>query len=146
MAKPKRRFYQFRLRTLLALVALASIAMSWFTVKWNQAKRQRAAVESIVDAGGAVVYQYQYGADGDRIGNAEPPGPTWLRRILGVDFLSDVHDVLVVDTEWADAGLEHLAGLKNLESLALSDTRLTDEGVKKLQQALPNCTIQTDAP
>ena len=40
-----------------------------------------------------------------------------------------------------DAGLEHLKGLTNLEELDLRATNVTDEGVKKLQQALPNCTI-----
>jgi hypothetical protein len=31
--------------------------------------------------------------------------------------------------------------LSQLETLWLKDTRVTDEGVKKLQQALPNCQI-----
>ena len=33
---PKRRWYQYRLRTLLVLVVLASIGMSWFAVKLQQ--------------------------------------------------------------------------------------------------------------
>jgi len=40
-----------------------------------------------------------------------------------------------------DAGLEHLSGLANLEYLSIVGTDVTDEGVKKLQQALPNCEI-----
>jgi len=35
----------------------------------------------------------------------------------------------------------HLKGLANLQSLSLTGTQVTDEGVQKLQQALPNCTI-----
>jgi len=37
--------------------------------------------------------------------------------------------------------LEHLSGLTGLKILWLGDTQVTDEGVKKLQQALPNCDI-----
>jgi hypothetical protein len=39
-----------------------------------------------------------------------------------------------------DAGLQELAGLTNLDKLHLVWTdRVTDAGVKKLQQALPDC-------
>jgi Ran GTPase-activating protein (RanGAP) involved in mRNA processing and transport len=40
-----------------------------------------------------------------------------------------------------DAGLKELASLKNLSKLDLSDTQVTDEGLKELQKALPNCRI-----
>jgi hypothetical protein len=40
-----------------------------------------------------------------------------------------------------DTGLEHLRGLTQLQLLYLGGTQITDEGVKKLQEALPNCEI-----
>ncbi len=40
-----------------------------------------------------------------------------------------------------DAGLEDLTGLTKLATLDLSGTQVTDAGVAKLQQALPNCKI-----
>lgn len=41
----------------------------------------------------------------------------------------------------ADVGLEHVKGLTNLQELDLRGTQVTEEGVKKLQEALPNCKI-----
>lgn len=41
-----------------------------------------------------------------------------------------------------DAGLLHLQGLSQLQVLQLYNTQVTRQGVKKLQQALPNCEIQ----
>jgi len=35
----------------------------------------------------------------------------------------------------------HLKGLSNLKALDLSATRVTDEGVNQLQEALPKCKI-----
>ena len=40
-----------------------------------------------------------------------------------------------------DAGLEHLKGLTKLETLNLEQTKVTDAGVKRVQQALPKCAI-----
>jgi hypothetical protein len=45
-------------------------------------------------------------------------------------------------TRITDAGLVHLAGLSNLKQLGLQRTRVTDAGIKKLQKALPDCTIK----
>ena len=47
----------------------------------------------------------------------------------------------LVDNKVTDAGLEHLKGLGQLKWLWLNDAQITNAGVKKLQQALPNCTI-----
>jgi hypothetical protein len=50
---------------------------------------------------------------------------------------------------WAqvtDAGLEHIKGLTRLRNLSLKDTRVSDEGVKELQEALPNCEISYITP
>ena len=45
-------------------------------------------------------------------------------------------------TQVTDAGLVHLKGLTNLESLALaSRTQITDAGITELQTTLPNCKI-----
>lgn len=41
-----------------------------------------------------------------------------------------------------DAGLRKLEGLTNLRVLILRSTEVTDEGVKRLQQALPECRIE----
>jgi len=41
-----------------------------------------------------------------------------------------------------DADLEDLEDVKNLVYVELRDTKVTDEGVKRLQKALPNCKIR----
>lgn len=58
-----------------------------------------------------------------------------LTRLTQLQYLClDGNDI-------TDTGLDHLKGLTKLEYLSLRDTRVTAEGVKKLQQALPNCEI-----
>lgn len=55
----KRRF-QFGLRTLLSFVTLFAIVCSWFAVKLQQAKRQREAVEALLQLGGYVGYDHPF--------------------------------------------------------------------------------------
>jgi len=49
-------------------------------------------------------------------------------------------------TQVTDAGLAHLTELAALEELFLSYSQVTDVGVAELQQALPNCSIDTLGP
>ena len=44
-------------------------------------------------------------------------------------------------TNVTDAGLIHLTTLSGLQTLAFGATKVTDDGVKKLQEALPSCKI-----
>ena len=44
-------------------------------------------------------------------------------------------------TSTADAGLKELKDFKQLTSLDISFTGVTDAGVKELQAALPHCKI-----
>lgn len=55
--------------------------------------------------------------------------------------LSQLESLWLNGTQVTDAGLEHLAGLTQLRDVYLPNTQVSDSGVKKLQQALPNCSI-----
>jgi len=50
------------------------------------------------------------------------------------------------DTCVTDAGLGHLKGLSQLETLVLTNTRVTAEGIRRLQQALPDCRVIWEPP
>jgi hypothetical protein len=139
--KPKLRWFQYSLRTLLVLVTLCAFACSWLAVKLKQAKQQREAVEQIVKLGGEVEYDWQFDEKWTFATNAKMPTPQWLRSQLGDDLFQSVIVVEVYGTEVTDAVLEHLKGLSQLRWLFLDGTQVTDAGVKKLQQALPNCNI-----
>ena len=51
-SKPRRRWFQYSLRTLLVLMLLACIGMGWIAVKLQQVRRERAAVAAIEGLGG----------------------------------------------------------------------------------------------
>jgi hypothetical protein len=63
-----------------------------------------------------------------------------LRELESLKFESLKDEVSPIDI--SNEGLMYLKGLRNLTSLTLVKTKVTDEGVKMLQQALPNCKIE----
>ena len=79
-AKPKLRWFQFSLRTLLVIVTLCAVLCSWLAVRMQQAKRERKAAAAIEDACG-------------QVGWSEPSGPAWLRTLLGDDLFHHVDSV-----------------------------------------------------
>ena len=84
-------------------------------------------------------------------GKEENPEPTKLElpssttdeqlaeKLKGLSNLKELD--LFYSTKITDEGLVHLKGLTKLEGLWLYDTKITDAGVKSLQEALPDCDI-----
>ena len=52
-----------------------------------------------------------------------------------------IEEVDLSGIEVSDAGLVHLARLKSLNTVLLKNTKVTDEGIARLQQELPDCRI-----
>jgi hypothetical protein len=52
-----------------------------------------------------------------------------------------LHMLRIHSASVTDEGLFHLENLPQLKELILSQTKVTPDGVKRLQQALPNCKL-----
>jgi len=130
--EPRLRWFQYSLSTLLLAVLLVSIGMSWVAVRMQRARREREAVAAIVKLGGQVRYDYQVPQSGNPLPGAGPPGPAWLRKLLGENFFVTVVGVHLENSSCTDADLEYLAVLTQLRSLELDGTRVTDAGLERL--------------
>ena len=149
--KGKRRWFQYSLRTLLIFTLLFAIASAWLVRIEKRAERQKAAVEALLKAGGAVFYNYQLNASWATGVQGKPSGPVWLRRLLGNDAFDIVVDAnvktdagiesvmqfdrlrgLVVGTDVTDAGFCRLCELNQLESLVLEGERWNDLALQYL--------------
>ena len=161
----RRRWHQYSLRTLLILITVICCGLGWVGVKVQQGRKQKEVVDAFTKAGGIFGYEYQYDANRRWHRDAEPPGPPWLRSLLGDDFFRNPNEVdlsvahltaadfkhlqemtklkwlKLGGTQVTDAVLDNLKGLPQLEDLFVTSTSVTDAGVKKLRQALPHCKI-----
>ena len=151
--KTRRRRCQFTLRSLLLVVLVFSLMMSWVAVRMERGRRQKEAVERIAGLGGVIGYDYQvedYFAfatvDGELVMpimdfKAQPPGPRWLRDLLGIHTLTSVKYIVLAGEQIDNDKMTPLGDLKSCEYIQLHDTRVTPEGVKKLEAALPECAL-----
>jgi hypothetical protein len=154
--KRKRRWFQFSLRTLLIGVTLLAVLLGVISFRAN---RQRMAVEAIKKLDGKVAYDFETNEEGwDVRDDARPPGPNWLRNLIGVDYFATVVAVKINTTKDTDDGsvavirelphlrslvltgpnvtdstLDHLKGLIELRGLYLFGTQVTDAGLGQLE-------------
>ena len=56
--------------------------------------------------------------------------------------LANLETLTLSETQITDAGLVHLVGMTNLQKLIFRGTKVTSAGVAELQKALPNCEIR----
>jgi len=119
----RRRWFQFRLRTLLVAVLVFSLPLSWFASRMERARRQKEAVEAIERLGGAVFYPWEVPFSTHR----EPR----LLRWLGKDFY-DIALVSMCGTKITPEIVVHLKQLPALPALTLQHCDFGDQGLRFL--------------
>ncbi|MBI1901071.1 MAG: hypothetical protein HYS13_08170 [Planctomycetia bacterium] len=67
-------------------------------------------------------------------------------QLAQLDNLPDLEVVVLLEPDTTDAGLMHLAKFKSLRAIRLRGAKITDEAVRKLQAALPDCQITVFPP
>lgn len=128
----------FRLRFQFSIHSLLGrrLPCSWLAVERGQATKLRAVVEK---PGGSLYDDYQVDAPGSRIRGPEPPGPRWLRRLLGDDFFANLARASLLGRHVMGADMDRLKGLGHCNGWNVIGTQLTDGGFQRSRQALPDC-------
>ena len=159
--------FQFSIRSLLVLVMVVAVPFSWLAVEIRAAREQKAVVKEIRERHGRAHYDYQ----GDKydVRQSGPCEPSWFSDLFGEDFCHEVRWVeeLSLDTtdedlariarqfphlrridlnfcRITDAGLRHVAALRELEAIELDNTPVSDVGLQHLQalRRLRELTLQ----
>jgi len=115
-----RRWLQFNLKSLLILVFVVALPCAWLAWKLDLKRRERAAVAEVKKLGGRVAYDWE-----DPFSEDEPPGPRWVRKLLGDDFFAHVVTVEIKEMKIDDSVFLHLKEFTDLEWLELRRCSLT---------------------
>jgi hypothetical protein len=141
--------------------------------KANQISEQRRIIATIKDIGGLVYYTHENPVLYMKNGKPDdPPGPAWIRRILGDDFFAEVEEVslqpawesttnetvaLVAQlptVRWVqinssvvdDNGLKPLRTLTRLTSVDIKSPMVTDKGVEELSRIPTLSSLELGCP
>ncbi len=155
--KRKRRWFQFRVRTLLIVVLVLGAFFGWLGSRLQSARKNRLAMAELQRVDNSLGFTLHYHL-------AEEP-PDWLDRLLGDPGVFDVEKVSMgraTQADWellhsldgmlhswdldlnrgrgsnrhdfvTDAALTHLKGFSGLRNLDLGYTRITDAGLEHLK-------------
>jgi hypothetical protein len=100
----------------MIVVAAIAIPLGW---KMNRLRYQRAVVAEIETIGGSTEYRFPtYAGFEDDVNTLavplteppQPPGPKWLRRIVGDDIFNPIARVRINDSRLTDELVTRIAG------------------------------------
>lgn len=152
-----RRYLRYSLRSLLVVATVVAVLLGY---KVNQVSRQRRAVRALLTERAIIMFDYQL--DAAQASAPGPSwltswlGDDYFAHVQTVSFLvpfmggptsDNITDELLVELRSlprlevliledcdriTDAGLRHLTGLRRLQELRLSRTKVTDDGLDSL--------------
>lgn len=107
------RLWRYSLRGLLLFIAVCGVLLAIWT---HHARTQRRARQAVEDAGAWVRFTYEYDADGQSAKGAKPPGPAWIRELIGDEYFTSICDVSAQWSRLTDSHLAAFAALPKLRS------------------------------
>lgn len=125
-AKPKtrRRWFQFRLRTLLIVTAILAVPLAWLAHERQKVRERNEWLESLAKR---VSIEYS---------SAPPERPAWLRYLLDEGKSpADITKIMFItypDGNFTDDDLAHLPECPKLEVLRMNRCQVTDTGLVHL--------------
>jgi len=156
--RPNRLTLRVLLRVAAAVFLVAGMIGGWYAMARHRAQRRANAIDVVLQQGGRVYMDYQWGAAGP-VADGRPLQPAWLRRLLGGQMFDravavDLRETRDVDAAIAqlplmpylrhidargasvsDASLRVLKPMTRLKYVDLSKTSVSDEGVAQLAGA-----------
>jgi hypothetical protein len=138
------------MKSLAAIMVACALALSVLACYRQRVERQRQAVAAICEAGGIVIYDSEW----PEASPHPPPRFPWAREWLGQDWFDSVHGVKirgeaakvvphlrelshlhylqVYDASFGDAELAYVTRHRDLDSVDLSASAVTDDGIARL--------------
>src|SRR4051794_20094179 len=111
--KGRHRWLLISIRSLMGLVLVTAVGCGWLV---QRARAQRKAIAEIRRHRGTFNYDWQ-ARDPRGARNATPPGPEWLRKLVGDESFQEVNSITFLRRPIDDSTLACIGALKGLKEL-----------------------------
>jgi hypothetical protein len=135
--------FQFDLQSLLILTVAVACAASCCGIHYRRFKPQWDAIARLESLGARIRYFDGRVWEVDLSTCTKKPTDDDLALL---EPLAELEDIDLSDAPVTDAGLRHLRGLKKLRSVVVTNTRITSQGIKELNLALPDVAVTVRPP
>ena len=145
-SRPRRRFWTMSLRGLMILVLVVGGLLGW---RARRASIQRRAVAIVTAAGGHVTYDFQAPPNRPFQPGASPPGPRWLRALLGDEYFQEVAVIFLQNPKNGPPRItpevvRAVAEFDHLQSLVVDHVPLDDAAILPLTRISSLRHLSTD--
>jgi len=131
-SQPQTQFRaQFRLSTLLVLLAVAAFIAGGISMQWREHARMR-AIATRIEARGGEVHTGLDSITGIVFYNATDADLAELQQDL--ESIRGLRSLQIGGAEFTDAGLKHVSQLTGLQELNLQNTQVSDAGLASISQ------------
>lgn len=137
-SRPRRRWLQFKLRTLLVAMVAACIPLAWLTMKLERTRRQRRAVVAIDNVGGNVWYIGTPKAVPPAVGVIGGGHRTLRHNVIPYDSQQRSGNLLAQVVEEATAGDVVAVDFDRRETLVFMQQRAATFGIRINGQEIEN--------
>lgn len=138
----RRRWFQFRSRTLFVVTIVVSLGSAWAIKVRRIAERRDAFISAGLmfsvreDSYQPLWHLILFGMDVRFAARIWGDSTTTDDGLVHLRELTHLHSLYLSGDQVTDSGLSHLKGLTQLEILSLGGTQLTDDGVANLKRLI----------
>ena len=138
-----KQFRMLRPRYSLGAILIAvTCCCIWLGRVAADIRTDRGAIALVTELRGLIIYDYEidessippggYLRHGRRLPGVKPPGPAWLRGLIGDEYFTEVVLINLSETTVSDQDLASMNRLSHLRCLYLDNTTIGDAGLARL--------------
>lgn len=137
---------RYGLRTFLVILTIVAVVSAYFGNRWYLARMQTTAIDTIKSIGGQMIQDENQNATRVLFKGEDFNNSTLKEMIPHLRYLPKLHELDFVQTQMTDDSVEQLLLVKQIKTLYLFETSMTQAGIDELRERMPKVDVKIERP